>query len=73
MIAHQIIKKKELVSNSITETWNNAYQIAKSNNMNFYAILEPNIYTNTDFKDFNKITKWRNNQIKLIYEEIKKT
>ena len=65
-------KKKELVSNSITETWNNAYQIAKSNNMNFYAILEPNIYTNTDFKDFNKITKWRNNQIKLIYEEIKK-
>lgn len=65
-------KKKELVLNSITETWKNAHQISKSNNMNFYAILEPNIYTNTDFKNFNKITKWRHDQIKLIYEDIKR-
>ena len=65
-------KKKKLVLNSITEIWKNAHQISKRNNINFYAILEPNIYTNTDFKNFNKITKWRHDQIKLIYEDIKK-
>jgi len=66
------LKKKELVLNSITEIWKNANQIAKSNNMNFYAILEPNIYTNTDFQNLSEITKWRHDQIKLIYNDIKK-
>lgn len=51
-------KKAESISRHLVNNWYSAYLLSKSNNAQFYAVLQPSIYSSdSDFKYLNNLNK----------------
>ena len=78
---HKINSKGKLIAQHIVNNWYTAYLVSKAKGFNFYAILEPSLFTtgaeysyfNPVKKNLSPIKKQHDIVYPLVIKEIKKT